>query len=408
MVVLEPSDGDQRYRLLEPIREYAHEKLAESGALAETQALHARAVCAIAEEWYDEWDRGPSADWLAPIERDLANLRAALRWCVEQANDVPLGARLVSAATIVFLRLGFLNEGVGWCDRALAASALPPAVEARLRYGMSMLYSNLGNDKKCLDEALHAVSLYREAGDSRGLARALSQVASRYAFSGRFDEAETTARESLELAHETGDRRLIADSLRRCAEAFANGGGDAVRERYAEAATLFKALGRNDETARALTWWGNWELQTGGYAAAAQLLEEAAALEDSDAAAMFPLADIASTYLAIGDRARAELYARKTLAAASKEGHEVLSSLAMSYLAAVVVDDDAVKAARLMGNAETRLRSAAWTLHPPDTTTLARLRETLQARFAEAELQRLFREGAAWSDDQAVSHALAA
>ncbi|MBV9262768.1 MAG: adenylate/guanylate cyclase domain-containing protein, partial [Candidatus Eremiobacteraeota bacterium] len=96
MVVLEPSDGDQRYRLLEPIREYAHEKLAESGALAETQLGHARAVCAMADGWYDEWDRGPSADWLARIERDLANLRAALRWCVELGNDVPLGARLVS------------------------------------------------------------------------------------------------------------------------------------------------------------------------------------------------------------------------------------------------------------------------------------------------------------------------
>ncbi|MBV9233343.1 MAG: hypothetical protein JO030_04815 [Candidatus Eremiobacteraeota bacterium] len=409
MIVLESSNGAPRYRLLEPIREYAYQKLDESGALPDAQALHGRAVCAMAEDWYDEWDHGPPADWLARIQRDVANLRAALRWCVEQANDLPVGARVAAAATIAFLRQGFLNEGALWCHRVLAtASPLPPPVEARLRYGLSMLFSSLGDDSKCLAEAVHAVSLYRVTDDTRGLARALSQVASRLAFGGRLGDAETIARESLELARGTGDRRLIADALRRCAEAFAAAGTDAVRKSYGESTALFKSIGRNDETARALTWWGNWELHTGGYAAATRLLEEAVRLEDSDAAAMFPMADIASAYLALGDRVRAELYARKTLAAVSREGHEVLSALALSYLAAVAVDDDAVKSARLLGNADARLRSAGWTLQPPDTTTLGHLRERLQERFADGELQRLFHEGAAWSNDQAVSHALAA
>ena len=409
MLVLEPSSRKERYRLLEPIREYAHEKLAGSGALHEAQARHARAVCALAKEWYDEWDRGPSADWFAVLELDLANLRAALRWSISEGSDPSLGSRVVASATIAFLRLGLLNEGISWCERVLqSVPEMPRGVEARLRYGCSMLYSSVGNDKKCLDEALDAVSLYRDAGDSRGLARALSQVTSRYAFETRFTEARVAGEESLDLARQTGDRRLMADCLRRCAEGFASDGSDAIRNRFRESVELFRGLGRDDETARALVWWGNWEERSGNYAEAAHLLEEGAQLHHSEAAAMFSTAEIASAYLAIGDRSRAEFYARTTLAAAAKEGHEILASLALSYLAAIAVESDAAKAARLIGNASARLKSAGWAFQSPDTTTIERLHATLQARFEQAELERLFREGAAWSDDQAVSHALAA
>ncbi|MBV8198726.1 MAG: adenylate/guanylate cyclase domain-containing protein, partial [Candidatus Eremiobacteraeota bacterium] len=283
MIVLEPQEREQRYRLLEPIREYVLEKLTESGELHETQARHARAAGTLAEAWYDEWERGPAGGWLGVLELDLANLRAALRWSLSEGNDLLLGSRVVANATIAFLRLGLLNEGISWCERVLqSVSEMRSDVEARLRYGCSMLYSNLGNDKKCLDEALRAVSLYRDAGDPRGLARALSQVASRYAFEMRFSEARVAAEESLDLARQTGDRRLMADCLRRCAEAFAPDGNDAVRNRYRESVALFRALARDDETARALVWWGNWELRNGNCAEAAPLLEEAAKLHDSE------------------------------------------------------------------------------------------------------------------------------
>ncbi len=409
MIVLEPEALEHRYRLLEPIREYAFEKLTQSGKLDETRSRHATAMLALAEGWYDEWERGPSRDWLVRLERDLANLRAALRWSVDEGRDIVLGARLIADGSLLFLRLGLLSEGAGWCRRILErGSELSNGVEARLRYGLSMLFSNLGDDKQCLEQSLLAVPRYRQAGDRGGLARALSQVASRYAFTSNFDAAKPPAQESLCLARESGDRRLLADCERRCAEAFACDGAEAVRSRFAESVALFNGLGRGNETGVALTWWGSWELKSGNYAAAAKLLEEAASMHDSEATSMFPTADIASAYLAIGDRGRAEANARKTLAAAAREGHDILCALALSYLAALAVENDAAKAARLMGNAQARLKLAGWELQPPDTTTIATLREKLQRHFDEGELERLLREGAAWSNDQAVSHALAA
>jgi predicted ATPase/class 3 adenylate cyclase len=409
LVIVEVGDCDQRYRLLEPIREYAREKLGEAGELMETRRRHALALASLAAAWYEEWDDGPAADWLVRVVQDLSNLRAALDWSADQANDSELGAQLVADATIVFLRLALLTEGVEWCDRILQAGLqLSAAVEARLRYGLSMLYSNLGANKKCLEEALHAVPLYRGAGDPRGLSRALSQVASRYPEQSRYDEAKAAAEESLRIARASGDRRLLADALRRCAAAFAGAGPDATRAHFEESVTLFRTLGRDDDTARALAWWGQWEDKIGSYRAAAERLEEALAIDERDQAVMYLAGEIANAYLAVGDRTHAEAFARKALTAAAKLRHQILSALAMASLAASVGAGNPRKAARLIGHAQESLRAAGWVLTPPDDANVAALHELLKREFEEVELTRLLAEGAALSEEQAVSHALSA
>ncbi|HYL26588.1 MAG TPA: NB-ARC domain-containing protein, partial [Candidatus Nitrosotalea sp.] len=407
LVVAETADRYQRYRLLEPIREYALERLDEAGELHEVRGLHARTLASLARAGYEEWERGPGADWLARLEKDLPNFRVALRWTLEEANDLRLGAQIVAGITPVFLRLGLLAEGAQWCERVdRAAVELSLATQARLCYGLSMLYSGLGDEEKCLEAALLAAPLYRQARDDRGLARALSQIASRQAFQGRFDDAMPAADEALRLARSSSDRYLLADVLRRCAEALTPKGGESVRSRFQESVALFKSLGRSGDTARALAWWGYWEVRSGNYATAAELLREAVEIEESDAAVMFYSGDAASYYLAIGDRERANAFARKSLVAAAKVHHEILAALAVAYLAAVAADSDTSRAARLLGNAQQRLREAQWKLQEPDITTIGKLRVVLVGQLGESELARLLEEGAGWDEDRAAAYAL--
>jgi predicted ATPase/class 3 adenylate cyclase len=408
LVIAEPQNGDQRYRMLEPIREYAEEKLAGAGELAEARARHAHAFAILAREAYEEWDHAPRSDWLTRMERDLANFRVALRWSVEEQNDRELGAALVADTTPAFLRLGLFAEGIVWCERILQSGlALPPAVEAQLRYGLSMLYSNVGANKKVLEQALVSAGLYRALGDLRGIARTLSQVASRYAAQSRYDEAKVVADEALQVAREGGDRRLLADVLRRCAAAFAGDGSDTVRARYEESVALFRAIGHDDETARALHWWGQWEITVGEYKAAADLFHEAARKSEREATLVMYANDIASVYLATGDRARAEPFARTSLVLAAKAHHEVLASLAIAYLAVVKQERDTRQSAQLVGHALQRLGAAGWELTAPDTTTLAELQSQLARELEPAELARLVEEGATMTEEEAVSRALA-
>jgi predicted ATPase/class 3 adenylate cyclase len=408
LVVADSQADDQRYRLLEPIREYAWEKLDAAGELAQTRRRHATAFAALAAQWFGEWDEGPRRDWIARIERDLANLRVALRWSVEEGNDLDLGARLAADSTVAFLRLGLPAEGLEWGRRVLQSGLqLRPGLEARQRYGLSMLYSNIGDNKRCLAEALTAVPLYRSTGDKRGLARALSQVSSRFAPQSHYDDARSAANEALQLARESGDRRLLADVLRRCASSFANDGSDAVRALYAESVALFRSLGRDDDTARAIMWWGQWEEQTGNYSQAIELLIEAAQLDDSDEATVYHAVEIASCYLALGDPARAEPFARKGVSAATKARHAIEASLSIAYLAAVAADRDPQRAARLLGYARPQLREADWEFDRVDSATIGLLDDALRRQLEDAELSRLLSEGSGLTEDQAVALALA-
>ncbi len=407
LAITDVAGSTQRYRLLEPIREYALEKLKEAGELDEALRRHAQTMAALARNAYEEWENGPGADWLARLEQDLSNFRIALRWSMDEANDRELGAQIVVGTTPVFLRLSLLAEGIASCERVLRDGPLRGDVEAHVRYGLSMLCSNIGDNKKCLDQAEVAVRLYRDVSSSRGLARALSQVAARYAQQSRYQEARAAAEEALRLARESGDRRLLADVLRRCADSFGGEGQAAARARYEECVALFRSLGRDDETARALNWWAQWEQAVGNYATAAQLLQEAARLNQSDAAMVTFASDIAGVYLAMGDRRSAEPFARTSLRLAAKAHHDVLTALALVYLAAVRSESDAGSAALLLGYARERLRVAEWELVPPDTTTLAELRDRLERQLGEPEVLRLLAQGAAWSEDEAIARALA-
>ncbi len=407
LVVSDADDTTQRYRLLEPIREYGWDKLSDAGELAQAQQAHARAFALVAASWYEQWDRGPAPDWLAQTERDLFNIRAALGWSLGDANDVEVGVQLVADVSIVFLRLALLTEGLDWCKRALESGiVLEDGVAARLRYGLSMFYSATGHEKKCLEQAGNAVSLYRRTGNRRGLARALSQAASRYApQSSR--EAKAAAEEALLLARESDDRRLLADVLRRCALCFSIDGKDRVRAAFGESVALFRSLGRDDDISRALTWWGKWEEEEAqNYPAALELLLEAMRLDSGDSAAMFNAVDIASCYLAIGDPGRAEPFARRGLSAAAKAEYGLGLALAISYMAVIGCTRDARRSARLLGYAQARLREDGFELMPPDTTVIPALHDALRRQFDEPELTRLFGEGAGLSEDQAVADAL--
>lgn len=407
LVIRDGHETDQRYRLLEPIREYAAEKLADARETPETLRRHAGALAMLARAAYEEWDLAPQPDWLSRLERDLSNLRVALRWTLEEENDLALGAQLAADATPLFLRLALLSEGIEWCERVLSAALeLSAGIEGRLRYGLSMLYSNIGANKKVLEQALLAVERYREAGDSRGLARALSQVAARHAGQSRGEDAKIASEEALRLARGLGDRRLIADTLRRCAVAFAGDGPSAVRGRYEESVSLFRSLGRDDETARALEWWGQWEADAGDVGVAIERLLEARTLKADEASRMYLAANIASCYLAAGDRVQSETYAREAVTLAAKARHGILVPLAISYLAIVAGERDAVHAALLAGYAEARLRAAEWQRVGYEEQIVERFLESLRARFTEAELARLLDEGAAWSEEEAVARAL--
>jgi hypothetical protein len=227
-------------------------------------------------------------------------------------------------------------------------------------------------------------------------------VAARCAEESNEGEARAAAEESLLLARELGDRRLLADALRRCAAAFTADGAAGVRSRYAESVALYRSLGRDDDTARALVWWGQWEAGIGEYRGAAERFVEAKGLA-SEFNAMGLATDAAACYLMMGDRARARSAAREALELAVKLRHPFNIVFAISYLAALAGDGEASQAARLIGFAEDRLRDMGWERIAHDRAIAQRLTTSLERRLSRTELAELFAQGAGLTQEDAVA-----
>lgn len=407
LFVMDAQGADPRYRLLEPIRQFAREKLEEIGETQGALQRHAQVYAAIAHDGYEEWDTNPRRDWLARLENDLANFRAALIWTTGGQHDLELGAAIAGDTAPVFMRLTLLTEGTQWCERALGDGAsLPAVVEARLRYALSMLYNNQGATKNALAQALAAESFYRQAGDDRGLTRALSQVANQRAREKHLDAAKSAGQEALRLARELGDKRLLADVLRRCAVSFSEEGVDVVRAMYEESVALFRVLRHDDDTARALSWWGQFETKVGNYSEAVKCLIDARSLAGEELAVSI-VGDMAGCYFLMGDRANAELRVRDALALAAKARDSIQIAFAISYIAALSGEREPIEAAQLIGYAEELLRTAGWERLAYERAMVDGLLDVLKQRLTNPDLSRLLAKGAAMREEEAVACATA-
>jgi len=108
LVVAQPAEDGTRYRLLDTVRHYAADRLAEAGGTEAARRRHAAAFLGLAEQERE----------LAVLADDLDNFRAALEWSLQRGDQA--GPRLARALGDFWLGRGLLAEGRDWLDRALA------------------------------------------------------------------------------------------------------------------------------------------------------------------------------------------------------------------------------------------------------------------------------------------------
>ncbi|WP_405146404.1 winged helix-turn-helix domain-containing protein [Sphaerisporangium sp. NBC_01403] len=117
---------NERYRMLETIRAYAAERLAESGEEHRVRRAHARFFTGMAETAEPELRRAGQVKWLAALSAEHDNLTAALRWAVGSA-DRGLGVRLVGALGWYWFLAGRRAEGAQRAAEVIALVDDPDA-----------------------------------------------------------------------------------------------------------------------------------------------------------------------------------------------------------------------------------------------------------------------------------------
>jgi len=209
----EPGDGQPRFTMLETIREFAVERLASSGEEDELRRRHAEHFRDLAEEAERHLIRDDRVVWLARMEREHDNLRAALDWA-ERAEDAETGLRTAAAIWRFWLQRGHLSEGRARLERLLSTpgGARGP-VRARALGALGGI-TYWQNDYPPMRVAYEeAVDIAREFGDPKLLASALLDLSYIPYLEKDADGAEAILREGLAIAEEAGDRVLIAEFL---------------------------------------------------------------------------------------------------------------------------------------------------------------------------------------------------
>ena len=127
LVVVETHEAEARYTLLETIQHFAAEKLAAQGESAWLQDRHLLFYVALAEEAEPWLKSGKREPWLAMLDCEIDNLRAALAWSASGHGAPDVGLRLAATLYWFWRFRGYQQEGRRWLAQVLAGAPVGPA-----------------------------------------------------------------------------------------------------------------------------------------------------------------------------------------------------------------------------------------------------------------------------------------
>ncbi len=203
LVVAEFGAVGVRYRLLDTMRAYALERLADAGEVDATRRRHAQAIAGLLRSAHDDWQRLPYERWTALYAPEYDNLRAAMDWAFGAGALPALGVSLAADSGPLWHELAQGQEGRQRLRSALSVHgpATPLHEQAKLWFWLGMLQGE-GFPDEALESKSRAVALYRRLGDAQGVALALVQSALAATRTGRLDDAAAALDEAHTLLDE--------------------------------------------------------------------------------------------------------------------------------------------------------------------------------------------------------------
>ncbi|MDQ3810618.1 MAG: helix-turn-helix domain-containing protein, partial [Chloroflexota bacterium] len=270
-----------RYRLLEPLRQYATERLLLAGGREGIHRKHATFYVTLAEQgepaklrsaWWAGW-----RDRLVP---EQGNFRAALRWLIT-TGEAQLSHRLGAALARFWLTDNHLSEGRAWLAEVLSthdgAEQTTRGAEAALGAGqLAAFQGDYHAARSLLDQALR---LARQLGDPGVLAHALYRRAELAWMNGEYARARTLSEEGVRCSQAAANRALEALNLFiDAAAACDTSEPDVAQAQLERSLGLFRAEEHPVGTGMALTHLGWVYHQRGEYAAAGAHFEEGLAV----------------------------------------------------------------------------------------------------------------------------------
>jgi len=373
LVVAEATgEGGVRYRLLEPIRQYAREKLEGSEEGEVVRRRHALWFLALAEEAEPELRSEHQGLWLERLETEYDNMRAALGCFLEQEETEP-ALRLCGALGDFWHMRGYLSEGWRWLEAALEEGEGPATVRIKALVRAARIAWELGDYEATTVLGEECLALSRELGDTADKAEALYVL---------------------------GLTGLVTMELERASAVFK------------EAASLQRELGDTVGLAHTLQGLGLVELGRRDFVRAQELREESLALArkaGDDFGIILALALGALVALHYDDYGQVRTLCAEGLKISRQAeiAHGIVFHVQISAMSAGA-QGQSVRLARLWGAAEALSESMGVTLYPIERRDYAPYVDTARAELDEATWEAAFAGGQTMAAEEAVEYALSA
>jgi DNA-binding CsgD family transcriptional regulator len=437
---------EPRFMMLETIREYALERLESHGETESVRRAHTAYFLALAEEAEQGMASLQQVFLLEHLEQEHDNLRAAMQWSTSQARR-EMALRLGGALQLFWHIRGHFSEGRDFLARAFPHSdEVAAPVRAKALYAASRLdddldqaeefcqqslalYRELG-DTVGIASSLHlgahkaqgrgnltvsralgeeSLMLFREVGDKHSVAHLLSDLGIVAVEQGEYARARDLHKESLTLNRELGNTRIIAYSLFSLAQMSRLSEGDLAQARtwLDESFALFGELGDKEGMASCLNLRGMLALDEGDMARARLRVEQALALFQEmqlQHGATLSLYALAQVTEASGNHMDSQALYEQGIVLARESGnkHTVIFGLE-GLAAAVAVQGKYAWAAHLWGAAEARREMIGVPLPPIERASYNRAVIAARTRLGEQAFAAAWAQGRTMELQQALS-----
>jgi predicted ATPase/DNA-binding winged helix-turn-helix (wHTH) protein len=240
LVTFDGSTPGGRWRLLETIRAYALEKLAESGEAQQVKNLHAEYYRDLFGQAGTEWEARPEAEGFVTLGDHLGDVRAALEWSFSSEGNLAVGTALAAASARVFLEKSLLTECYHWTNRAItalddAAIGTRREMELQTALGVSLMFTQ-GNTGAVRTAFVRGLELAEIIDDPDCQRRLLSGYFLYLTRTGDFHGALSVSQQVKAVAVEAGEHDSVVMADWMMGVAYHNIGDQAAARTCCESA----------------------------------------------------------------------------------------------------------------------------------------------------------------------------
>ncbi len=217
LVLLEEKDGQRRYRMLEPVRQFAQAQLQARDMEDAVRRRHAAYFLTLAEQMHQARDTSNEAEWLDRLESERDNLRAVNIWAIER-GEAELAHRFNGWLFAFWIYRSSRAETRRWLDASLKISAATPTPQARAAEALALDtagYLAIGQHEYLYAEScfLRELDIHTHGGYQPGIARAYCGLGFTAMQRGDLEQADVLTNRALISARAIPDHAIAAWAL---------------------------------------------------------------------------------------------------------------------------------------------------------------------------------------------------